>query len=150
MTSLAANAHHLLYVDDEEKALHYFRQMFEDQYVIHTATNAAEGYRILEAYGPQIGVLLTDQRMPGESGVELLDRARKLNPNIIRILITAFTDYQAAVKAVNEGRAFRYLHKPMDPEEIETGVDGLARPHRWIARSGTRRSRRHARAALGA
>ncbi|MBB5040069.1 hybrid sensor histidine kinase/response regulator [Prosthecobacter dejongeii] len=110
--------YHVLYVDDEEKALHYFRQMFEDEFIIHTASNAADGYRILENYGPQIGVLLTDQRMPGESGVELMDRARRLHPNLVRILVTAFTDYQTAVKAVNEGRAYRYLHKPLDPEQL--------------------------------
>lgn len=112
--------YHVLYVDDEDKALHYFRQMFEDEFVIHTANNAADGYRILENYGTQIGVLLTDQRMPGESGVELMDRARRLHPNLVRILVTAFTDYQTAVKAVNEGRAYRYLHKPLDPEQLAT------------------------------
>ncbi|TDU66506.1 response regulator receiver domain-containing protein [Prosthecobacter fusiformis] len=114
------SSYHVLYVDDEDKALHYFRQMFEDEFVIHTANNAADGYRILEAYGSQIGVLLTDQRMPGESGVELMDRARKLHPNLVRILVTAFTDYQTAVRAVNEGRAYRYLHKPLDPEQLAT------------------------------
>lgn len=120
MNSPALAPYHVLYVDDEEKALHYFKQMFEDEFVIHTASNAAEGYRILESYGTQIGVLLTDQRMPGESGVELMDRARRLNPNLVRILVTAFTDYQTAVKAVNEGRAYRYLHKPLDPEQLAT------------------------------
>lgn len=112
--------YHVLYVDDEDKALHYFRQMFEDEFIIHTANNAADGYRLLESYGTKIGILLTDQRMPGESGVELMDRARKLHPNLVRILVTAFTDYQTAVKAVNEGRAYRYLHKPLDPEQLAT------------------------------
>ncbi|MDZ4286587.1 MAG: hybrid sensor histidine kinase/response regulator [Prosthecobacter sp.] len=118
MSPLPVNGQHVLYVDDEEKALLYFRQMFEDEYVVHTAATAAEGYRILETYGSRIGVLLADQRMPGESGVELMERARRLNPNLIRILVTAFTDYQTAVKAVNDGRVFRYLHKPLDPEEL--------------------------------
>lgn len=120
MSSPPLANYHVLYVDDEEKALHYFRQMFEDEFIIHTASNAADGYRILETYGTQIGVLLTDQRMPGESGVELMDRARRLHPNLVRILVTAFTDYQTAVKAVNEGRAYRYLHKPLDPEQLAT------------------------------
>lgn len=120
MNALPPSKYHVLYVDDEEKALHYFRQMFEDEFVVHTANNAADGYRILETYGSQIGILLTDQRMPGESGVELMDRARKLHPNLVRILVTAFTDYQTAVRAVNEGRAYRYLHKPLDPEQLAT------------------------------
>lgn len=109
---------HILYVDDEEKALHYFKEIFEDEYTVHIANNALDGFRILEAYGPQIGLLLTDQRMPGATGVELLEQARRLNPNLVRILVTAYTDYQAAVDAVNDGRVFRYLHKPWDPEEL--------------------------------
>jgi two-component system probable response regulator PhcQ len=118
--------HHILYVDDEERALHYFRQCFEDEYVIHTATNAADGYKLLETHGARIGMLLTDQRMPGESGVELMDRARRLQPNVIRILVTAYTDYESAVKAVNEGRAWRYLHKPIGPEMLgEVLKEGL-------------------------
>lgn len=110
--------YHILYVDDEEKALQYFKEIFEDEYVIHTATNAMDGYRILQTYGPQIGLLLTDQRMPGPSGVELMDHAKRLNPNLARVLVTAYTDYQAAVDAVNSGRCFRYLHKPWDPDEL--------------------------------
>lgn len=118
MTPDATPGFHILYVDDEAISLRYFRQIFEEQYVIHTADNAADAYRILEHYGPRIGVLITDQRMPGESGVALLERARRLNPNIVRILVTAYTDYAAAVSAVNQGRAFRYLHKPIEPGEL--------------------------------
>ncbi len=109
---------HVLYVDDEAISLRYFRQIFDDQFVIHTADNAADAYRILEHYGPKIGVLITDQRMPGESGVALLERACRLNPNIVRILVTAYTDYTTAVSAINQGRAFRYLHKPIEPTEL--------------------------------
>ena len=67
----------------------------------------------LETYGTRIGILLTDQRMPGESSVELMERTRRIHPNLIRILVTAYTaytDYDSAVNAVNEGRAWRYLH----------------------------------------
>jgi response regulator RpfG family c-di-GMP phosphodiesterase len=116
MTSAPKNPVQILYVDDEEKALHYFQQCFEDDYIIHTATNASDGFRILEQQAGRIGILMTDQRMPGESGVELMERVRQFQPDIIRILVTAFTDYDSAVKAVNEGRAWRYLHKPLDPE----------------------------------
>lgn len=118
MSAPLRSPYHILYVDDEEKALFYFRKCFEDEYVIHTASNAAEGYRLLELHGARIGILLTDQRMPGESGVELMDRARRLLPNMVRILVTAYTDYESAVKAVNEGRAWRYLHKPINPDQL--------------------------------
>jgi len=118
MPSTLLSPYHILYVDDEEKALHYFKEIFGDDYTIHVANNAMDGYRILQNYGPQIGLLLTDQRMPGPSGVELMEHARKLNPNLVRILVTAYTDYHAAVDAVNSGRCFRYLHKPWDPDEL--------------------------------
>ncbi len=112
----------VLYVDDEVKALQYFREAFEDDFTIYTANNAAEGYAILMEKGAEIGVVLSDQRMPGESGVDLLEKARRLHPNLVRILVTAYTDYQTAVDAVNEGRIYRYVHKPWDPEEIQAVI----------------------------
>lgn len=118
MPGQPSSPYHILYVDDEEKALHYFREIFGDEYTVHVANNAMNGYKILQEYGPRIGLLLTDQRMPGASGVELMEHACKLNPNLVRILVTAFTDYQAAVDAVNAGRCFRYIHKPWDPDEL--------------------------------
>ena len=108
----------VLYVDDEPKARQYFLESFEDEFPVYTAGNAAEAMIILEARKTEIGVLVSDQRMPGEKGVELLERARRLNPNLVRILVTAYSDYQTVVDAVNSGRVFRYLHKPWDPEEL--------------------------------
>ncbi len=113
----------VLYVDDEAKALQYFREAFEDQFDIHTASNVAEGYAVLMERGHEIAVLMTDQRMQGEQGVELLEKARRLNPNLVRILVTAYTDYDTAVEAVNVGRIFRYIHKPWDPEEMQNTLE---------------------------
>ena len=79
----------LLYVDDEEKSLKNFTRAFNDQFRILTAPNAQEGLRLLEAHQKEIGLLMTDQRMPGEKGVWLLEKARQLQPRIIRILATA-------------------------------------------------------------
>lgn len=110
--------HAVLYVDDEPKARQYFVESFEDDFPVYTAANASEAMAILEARPQEIGVLVSDQRMPGEKGVELLERARKLNPNLVRILVTAYSDYQTVVDAVNSGRVFRYLHKPWNPEEL--------------------------------
>lgn len=108
----------VLYVDDEPKARLYFVQAFEDDFMIYTAGDAHEAMDILEAHSSDIGVLVSDQRMPGEKGVELLEKARKLNPNLVRILVTAYSDYQTVVDAVNNGRVFRYLHKPWNPHEL--------------------------------
>jgi two-component system probable response regulator PhcQ len=104
----------ILYVDDEEKALKLFDRTFSDRFRILTAPNAAEGFRILQEKKDEIGLLMTDQRMPGEKGVQLLERARQFRPRIIRILATAFTDIDAAVDAVNSGAIYKYVHKPFD------------------------------------
>ncbi len=109
----------ILYVDDEEQSLKYFRHAFEDCFEIYTAPSAAEGYRVLEHQRDRIGVLMTDQRMPGESGVTLLEKARKLDPRILRILVTAYSDLETAIDSVNNGAVFHYLTKPWDPELLE-------------------------------
>ena len=110
----------ILYVDDEEKSLKYFTRAFEDQFRIFTANNAQDGFKILEANKDQIGVLITDQRMPGEKGVWLLEKARQLRPRILRMLATAFADMDAAIAAVNSGAIFKYLTKPWDPPQLES------------------------------
>ena len=69
----------VLYVDDEEKSLKYFTRAFSDQFRILTASNAQDGLRLLEKHKDDIGLLMTDQRMPGEKGVWLLERARQVS-----------------------------------------------------------------------
>ena len=94
----------VLYVDDEEKSLKYFSRAFADQFRIFTAPNAQDGLKILEQHKDEIGLLMTDQRMPGEKGVWLLEKARQLRPRIIRILATAFADMEAAIAAASKPR----------------------------------------------
>jgi two-component system probable response regulator PhcQ len=109
----------VLYVDDEEKSLKYFTRAFEDQFRILTSTNAQDGLKLLEEHRDDIGLLMTDQRMPGEKGVWLLERARQLRPRIIRILATAYSDMDAAIAAVNTGAIYKYVTKPWDPPQLE-------------------------------
>jgi len=109
----------ILYVDDEEKSLKGFARAFQEDFRIFTATNAQDGLKILEEHRNEIGVLMTDQRMPGEKGVWLLERARQLEPRMIRILATAYSDMDAAISAVNTGAIYRYVTKPWDPEELQ-------------------------------
>lgn len=109
----------ILYVDDEENSLKGFVRAFEDQFRILTATNAQQGLKLLQQHQDEIGVLMTDQRMPGEKGVWLLERARQLQPRIIRILVTAYADMDAAIAAVNTGAIYKYVTKPWDPPALE-------------------------------
>jgi two-component system probable response regulator PhcQ len=109
----------ILYVDDEEKSLKYFARAFEEKFRVLTAANAQDGLKLIEQHGEDIGVLMTDQRMPGEKGVWLLEKSRGLHPRTIRILATAFADMQAAIDAVNAGSIYKYVTKPWDPEQLE-------------------------------
>ena len=109
----------ILYVDDEEKSLKYFARAFGDEFRIFTANSAQAGLKLLEAHADDIGLLMTDQRMPGEQGVWLLERARSLRPQILRILVTAYTDMDAAIAAINSGAIYKFITKPWDPPQLE-------------------------------
>jgi len=109
----------ILYVDDEEKSLKYFARAFGENFRVLTANNAQEGLKLVEQHGEDIGVLMTDQRMPGEKGVWLLEKSRNLQPRTIRILATAFSDMEAAIEAVNSGAIYKYVTKPWDPAQLE-------------------------------
>jgi two-component system probable response regulator PhcQ len=109
----------VLYVDDEEKSLKYFTRAFEDHFRIYTAANAQDGLKLLEQHKDDIGLLMTDQRMPGEKGVWLLEKARQLRPRMIRILATAYSDMEAAIAAVNTGAIYKYVTKPWDPPQLQ-------------------------------
>src|SRR4029078_3381743 len=109
----------ILYVDDEEKSLKYFARAFEDQFKILTAANAQDGFMLFEQHKDEIGLLMTDQRMPGEKGIWLLEKARQLQPRMIRILATAYSDMEAAIAAVNTGAIYKYVTKPWDPPQLE-------------------------------
>lgn len=109
----------ILYVDDEEKSLKYFARAFGDDFRVFTAVSAQDGLKLLELHVDEIGILMTDQRMPGETGVWLLERARQLRPQILRILVTAYADFEATIAAVNSGAIYKYVHKPWDPPQLE-------------------------------
>jgi two-component system, NtrC family, sensor kinase len=104
----------VLYVDDEEQALKYFRRGLEKDFRILTAPCVAQAMTILEQEAGSVGVVITDQRMPGKSGVELLTTIRERWPAIVRVLITAYTDLDSAVAAVNSGAVYKYITKPAD------------------------------------
>ncbi|QDU26947.1 Hydrogenase transcriptional regulatory protein hupR1 [Anatilimnocola aggregata] len=111
-------AKQILYVDDEAQALKYFVRLFGDRFQVLTAPSVDEALALLEKDSGEIGVVITDQRMPGKTGVALMEHLRHRHPNIVRILTTAYSDLDAAIKSVNEGGAFRYITKPWNEDEI--------------------------------
>src|SRR5579885_164060 len=109
----------ILYVDDEEKSLVNFARAFGEEFRVLTASSAQEGFKLLEAHADDIGLLMTDQRMPAETGVWLLEKARRFRPRIVRVLVTAYADMDAAIAAVNSGAIHKYVTKPWDPPQLE-------------------------------
>ena len=110
----------VLYVDDEETSLKLLPRAFQDHFRMLTAPSTREGLTLLDQHKDEIGLLMTDERMPGERGVWLLEQARQLRPRIIRILATAYTDYDAAIAAVNSGAIYKSVHKPWNLDLLET------------------------------
>lgn len=111
----------VLYVDDEENNLLAFKAAFRRDFNIFTAISADEGQKILAVN--EIHVLITDQRMPGTLGTELLAQAVKDNPDQIRILLTGFSDIEAIKDAINRGQIYHYLQKPWDNDELKTTIE---------------------------
>lgn len=109
----------VLFVDDEEKALKYFRMAYANEFPVLTAGSVRAALEILERQADEIGVLITDQRMPGQQGVDLLKRAREDWPGIVRILTTAYSDLDDAIEAVNRGEIMRYITKPWDLQALK-------------------------------
>src|SRR4051812_46483110 len=111
----------VLYVDDEENNLLAFKASFRRDFNVFTAINADEGKKMLTEH--EIHVLITDQRMPGTLGTELLAQAVKDNPDQIRILLTGFSDIEAIKDAVNRGQIYHYLQKPWNDDELRKTIE---------------------------
>jgi two-component system probable response regulator PhcQ len=113
----------ILIVDDEPQAVKYFKKAFGTKYDVLTATSADEAEALVLSGNHNIGLVITDQRMPGRSGVSLLNRIRNERPDIIRMLTTAYADLDSAIEAVNKGEILRYISKPWDLRVLEAEIE---------------------------
>lgn len=110
-------AHKILIVDDELSILNSLRRLFRPSgYEIVMAQGGDEAVDILET--ERFSMIISDQRMPGMTGAELLQRASEMRPEMIRIMLTGYSDIQAAMSAINEGKVYRFLSKPWDNEVL--------------------------------
>jgi len=116
----------ILYIDDEEKALKYFRMAFAEKFKIFTATSGSEGIAILEREQKDIGIVISDQRMPEMLGAEILGIVRERYPRIVRILTTAYSDLDSAIQAVNKGHIYQYVVKPWEISDLEMVLNRAA------------------------
>ncbi|MEX1033226.1 MAG: response regulator [Cellvibrionaceae bacterium] len=114
----------ILYVDDEEKALKYFSKALADRFTVYTAGDVAEAEAVLKTKSDDIAVVISDQRMPGKNGVELLKQVRTEYPSMVRLLTTAYSDLNDAIEAINRGEIFRYIQKPWKVESLQAEIVG--------------------------
>lgn len=111
----------ILYVDDEVHNLISFNATFRREYKILTAPSGQEGLQILN--NKKVHLVLSDQRMPGMTGVEFLEQVYHQFPETIRMIITGFSDIDAVIGAINKGGVYRYITKPWDEREMRVTIE---------------------------
>jgi phosphoserine phosphatase RsbU/P len=111
----------ILYIDDEEHNLISFKSTFRREYNIHVATSGLLGLEIMEQN--EINLVITDQRMPQMTGVEFLEKIKRLYPDCIRMIMTGFSDLDAIIQAINKGNIYRYISKPWNRAELKITID---------------------------
>jgi two-component system sensor histidine kinase/response regulator len=114
----------ILYVDDEENNLNSFRAHFRKQYEVYTAISAAEAFNLLEKH--EIHIIISDQRMPATTGVEFLERTIEKYPESMRLLITAYSDLDVVIQAINQGQISKFIQKPWDWEKLAMVIENCA------------------------
>lgn len=110
----------ILCVDDEPFILNSIERIFFDEYDVYKATSGDDALRLLSEH--DFDVIISDQRMPGMTGTEFLEKARDRAPRAIRILLTGYADLEAVRSAVNEGEVYRYITKPWNNKDLRTVV----------------------------
>ena len=111
----------ILYVDDEPENLQGFHYLLYREFKVFTASTAKEGFEVLK--NNEIKVLLTDQRMPETSGIEFLEQVFFQYPNVIRIIITAYSDNETILQAINQGKVYHFLTKPWNNNELRIVIN---------------------------
>ncbi len=124
----------ILLVDDEALALKWFCRTYGDEFRIEVASGVDEALQALARLGERIAVVVTDYRMPQRSGLELLRELQRQQRDLVPLLCTAYADTELAIAAVNEGRVFRILQKPLDQQTTRQALREALAWHRFRAR----------------
>jgi response regulator RpfG family c-di-GMP phosphodiesterase len=115
------NARHcVLIVDDEPDVCDSVQDLLRREFRVLKAHSAEEGYRIMQE--EEVHIVMSDQRMPQITGIELLTKLKARHPHAIRMLFTGFADLESIIAAINQGHIFQFLKKPWQPEQLLTAV----------------------------
>jgi len=110
----------VLYVDDEVHNLNSFKATFRKEFNVHTGGSAVEGLEIMKKN--PVHIVITDQRMPGMTGVDFLIRVLERYPDVMRVLLTGFTELTAVAEALSKGQVHYRMEKPWDEEQIRVVI----------------------------
>lgn len=116
------NEHTILIVDDEVNNLQLLKRTFRGKYRIMTASNGLEGLETLKGNLDEISLIVSDHKMPIMEGTKFLEEANKIAPDVIKILLTGFSDIEIITDAVNKCNLFQYVLKPFNPDELQEAV----------------------------
>ena len=129
--SETTEAFRILCVDDEPRVLDGMRRTLGMNFEVKTAEGGAQALAML--MGPErFAVTISDMRMPGMDGAAYLEQAAERDPDMVRMLLTGQSDMQAAIRAINHGRIFRFLTKPCDADVLHHAVEDALEQHRLI------------------
>ena len=116
------NEHTILIVDDEINNLQLLKRTFRGKYNILTASNGLEGLETLKNNINDVSLIVSDHKMPIMEGTKFLEEANKIAPDVIKILLTGFSDVEIITDAVNKCNLFQYVLKPFNPEELQEAI----------------------------
>lgn len=108
--------HKVLVVDDEPAITRMLERLLRDEFDVVTALSGAEGLEVLTVY--DVSLIISDQRMPGMTGIEFLKRASEIRPHCVRIVLTGYTDAADLVEAINSGVVYKYVTKPWENGDL--------------------------------
>src|SRR5437660_6350331 len=116
----ATKKHTLLVVDDEMDVCDSVHDLLRREFTVLRARSAEEGLKLMREN--EVHIIMTDQRMPKVTGVELLKSIRAGHPQAIRMLFTGYADLDSVIAAINQGHIFKFLKKPWQPSDLEDAV----------------------------
>lgn len=122
--------YNMLIVDDEQANLRLLQRVFSPEYTVITAESGAAALEVLEKQ--PVALIISDQRMPGMTGIEFLKRAAMISPQSVRIILTGYTDAEALVEAVNSGAVYKYVTKPWINSDLKVTVQRGLQHHETL------------------
>jgi DNA-binding NtrC family response regulator len=117
---MATTKHCLLVIDDEPDVCDSVHDLLRREFRVLKANSAEDGFRLMQEN--EVQIIMTDQRMPQITGVELLTHVKSRSPNAVRMLFTGYAEIESIIAAINQGHIYQFLRKPWQPEDLQNAV----------------------------